>query len=86
VLAIANLVTGTSRVFSGEIVTLSPDGRAFRRCQVVISGETTPSRIIYRRDLSASGWPLDAAIRAQVRSGESYGAPMQTSSSGSGSL
>jgi DNA uptake protein ComE-like DNA-binding protein len=66
---IGGLVTGTSRVFSGDIVAVSGDGRAFRRYHVVIDGRKTPPAIIYRRDLTDAGWPLDPQIRTDLRSG-----------------
>jgi DNA uptake protein ComE-like DNA-binding protein len=69
-------VTGKSLVYSADIVALSPDGRAFRRSRIVVSGATTPSKIIYRRDLTSSGWPLPPEIRAAIRAGEQYQAPM----------
>jgi hypothetical protein len=52
----------------------------------VISGNTTPSHLIYRRDLTASGWPLPPEIRAMIRSGQGYQAPVQGSGKGGFSL
>jgi type II secretory pathway component PulK len=63
-------LTGRSCVFSGDIVAVSPDGRAFRRYRVVIDGSKTPSYVIYRRDLTEWGWPLPADIRTAMRSGK----------------
>lgn len=68
-LAIANDITGTSCCFSGDIVAASGDGRAFKRVRVVIDGSTGTPKIIYRRDLTSSGWPLPADVRVELRSG-----------------
>lgn len=90
--AIGGLVTGKSIVYSGDIVAVSPDGKAFRRCRVVIKGQaatagkSSQSTIIYRRDLTASGWPLPPEIRSSIRSGQGYEAPLQTSPKGGTSL
>lgn len=68
-IGIGALVTGVSTCFCGDIVALSPDGRAFRRFRVVIDGRTPPAKIIYRRDLTGSGWSLPPEIRNDIRSG-----------------
>jgi type II secretory pathway component PulK len=64
-----SMLTGTSTVFSGDIVAVSPDGRAFRRYRVVIDGSKSPAYVIYRRDLTSFGWPLDSDIRDAMRAG-----------------
>ncbi len=64
-----NYLTGTSCVFSGDIVAVSPDARAFRRYRVVVDGSKTPAYVIYRRDLTGYGWPLPAEIRTSMRAG-----------------
>ena len=84
--AIGGLVSGQSLIYSGDVVAISPDGRAFRRYRVVISGKTTPARIIYRRDLTSAGWPLPSEIRAAIRAGQGYQSPLQNSSKGSTAL
>ncbi len=65
-----NFLTGTSSVFSGDIVGVSGDGRAFRRYRVVIDGSKTPAYVMYRRDLTSLGWPLPAEIRSAMRAGQ----------------
>jgi DNA uptake protein ComE-like DNA-binding protein len=66
----AGYLTGSSMVYSGDIVAVSPDGRAFRRVRVVIDGSKTPSYVMYRRDLTGSGWPLSADIQTAMRAGQ----------------
>ena len=67
---LGSYVTGTSTVFSGDIVAVAPYGRAFRRVKVIIDGGQTPARIIYRRDVTQYGWPLPDDIRQQLKSGQ----------------
>lgn len=69
--AIGNLITARSYRFSADIVSLAEDGRAFRRCRVVIDAQASPPKVIYRQDLTQLGWPLDPQILAYVRSGGS---------------
>jgi type II secretory pathway component PulK len=71
---IAQYLSASSTRYSADIVAVSPDGRAFRRVRIVIdasqynplgtsSGSTTPpSVIIYRKDMTAYGWPLEPMI------------------------
>jgi Type II secretion system (T2SS), protein K len=63
-------VTFKSDQYSADIVAVSGDGRSFKRVRIVVDCQKTPSKIVYRRDLSGYGWPLDPAIRAQLRSGQ----------------
>lgn len=74
--SMGGMVTGLSKVFSGDIVAISPDGRAFRRCRIVISAQNGSARIVYRRDLTTAGWPLPLDVREAIRSGEGYEAPL----------
>jgi len=69
--AIGSIVTGRSYQFSADIVSVSADGRAFRRCKVVVDARQSPPRVIFRRDLTGLGWPLDAQILQALRAGES---------------
>lgn len=74
--SMGGLVTGTSKVYSGDIVAISPDGRSFRRSRVVVSAASGSARIVYRRDMTSAGWPLPAEIRQAIRSGSGYEAPL----------
>jgi len=67
--SIGAFLTGTSTVYSAEIVTVSRDGRAFKRVKVVIDASSGTPHIIFRKDLTDAGWPLDPAIRDSLRSG-----------------
>ncbi len=77
------MITGNCAVYSADIVTVSRDGRAFKRVKIVVDASslvTDPDtglitggspQIVYRRDLSDEGWPLDPQIREALRNGKS---------------
>jgi len=87
----AQYLTGASYRYSADIVAVSADGRAFKRVRIVVDasrfnplaaslGTTTtapPAVIVYRKDLTAYGWPLpvsqkqfqDSAVRGQLQLG-----------------
>jgi hypothetical protein len=64
-----SLITGSSTVYSADIVTVSQDGRAFKRVKIVVDASSGTPQIVYRRDMTESGWPLDRAIRESLRNG-----------------
>jgi hypothetical protein len=66
---IGSLITSRSYQFSADIVSVSGDGRAFRRCRIVVDARQSPPRVVYRRDLTSLGWPLDPAILDALRAG-----------------
>lgn len=67
--AIGSHITAVTSQFSADIVSVSADGRAFRRCRIVVDARSSPPRIIHRRDLTSLGWPLDRQILTQLRAG-----------------
>jgi type II secretory pathway component PulK len=89
---IRGAITGGSFDYSADIVAVSGDGRAFKRVRIVVdcsptsaNSQTavTPSKIIYRRDLTSYGWPLWPELRTSMQTGQ--GVPSQyqeTSESG----
>jgi DNA uptake protein ComE-like DNA-binding protein len=60
-------ITGASTCFSADIVTASGDGRAFKRVKVVVDASTGTPLIVYRRDMTDAGWPLDPKLRQELR-------------------
>jgi type II secretory pathway component PulK len=69
-IGLGDLITVRSTYYSVDIVAASRDGRAFRRARIVIdASDATNPRIIYRRDLTDRGWPLDSQILADLRQG-----------------
>lgn len=67
--AIGAAITTRSSRFSADIVSVSGDGRAFRRCRIVVDAQASPPKILYRQDLTPLGWPLDPAIQSALRAG-----------------
>jgi DNA uptake protein ComE-like DNA-binding protein len=68
--AIGGMITGRSYRFSADIVGVSGDGRAYKRVRIVADATQSPPTIIYRKDLTDLGWPLDPAIRTSLRAGQ----------------
>ncbi len=68
-IGIGDRITLRTWVFSADIVSISGDGRAFRRCRVVIDARTSPPKVIFRQPLTHLGWCLDETIRTRLRAG-----------------
>lgn len=66
---LSNQVTGRGAYYSADIVAVAGNGRAFKRVRIVVDCTTTNPRIVYRRDLTDRGWPLDPNIRTSLRHG-----------------
>lgn len=64
-----DLVTGKSYQFSADILAVSADGRAFKRCRIVVDTADGTPRIIHRRDLTERGWPLERQVLDSIRTG-----------------
>jgi hypothetical protein len=62
-------ITTKSYQYSADIVAVSSDGRAFKRVRIIVDARETPARIVYRKDLTADGFPLPQDILDQLRSG-----------------
>lgn len=63
-------ITGQSYQYSADIVAVSGDGRAFKRVRIVVDCQASPSKIVYRKDLTSFGWPLPQSIRDTLRLGK----------------
>jgi hypothetical protein len=70
-IAIGGLITTDSYQFSADVVAISGDGRAFRRCRMVVDAAGDTPRVVYWKDLTHLGWPLDPQIRSCLREGRS---------------
>ena len=68
-IAIGSYITTRSYQFSADIVSVSGNGRSFKRCRIVVDARQSPPRVVYRQDLTHLGWPLSQEILAQLRSG-----------------
>ena len=69
-IAVGGVVTLKSYRCSADIVACDATGRAFKRYQAVFDTNATPVKLIYWRDITRLGWPLDQAILTQLRSGQ----------------
>jgi type II secretory pathway component PulK len=68
--AIGSYVTARSYQYCVDIVSISGNGRAFKRYRAVVDARQSPARVVYWRDLTDLGWPLPAEIPAMLRRGE----------------
>ena len=68
---IGDYITTRSYQFSADIVSLAGNGRAFRRCRIVVDASNSPPKVVYRQDLTHLGWPLQEDILTRLRSGGS---------------
>jgi len=66
---IASYLTARSYQFSADIVSVAGNGRAFRRCRIVVDARNSPPTLVYRQDLTSLGWPLPQEILRELRSG-----------------
>jgi len=77
---IRSYITAKTYQFSADIVSLAANGRAFRRCRVVIDSRTSPPKVVYRQDLTRLGWPLAPEIIEGLRFGMPLEQVVQTAS------
>jgi type II secretory pathway component PulK len=62
-----NRICGQSLRYSADILAVSGNGRAFKRVRIVIDSTQTPPAIVYRRDMTDRGWPMDQEILTSLR-------------------
>jgi DNA uptake protein ComE-like DNA-binding protein len=79
--SIGGMITTRSYRCSADIVAVDGTGRSFKRYQVVFDTIANPAKILYIRDITSLGWPLDPNILAQLRSGQSISGTITSSSS-----
>jgi hypothetical protein len=69
--AIGRRVTWRTFQYSADILAVSGNGRAFKRVRIVVDTSSGTPQIVYRRDNTERGWPMDKEILASIRRGES---------------
>jgi type II secretory pathway component PulK len=70
---IANQITGQSYQYSADIVAASGNGRSFKRVRVVVDMRSGAPQIVFRRDITNRGWPMDPQVLASLRAGQGPG-------------
>ncbi len=83
-IGLADQITGSTSRVSADILAISGNGRAFKRVRIVIGVSGTTPQVIYRRDLSDQGFPMDPALLDSLRAGQGAGAWMGYPTNGSG--
>jgi hypothetical protein len=68
----ARITTHTYQ-WTADILAVSGNGRAFKRCRVIVDMQSGTPQIVFRRDLTTRGWPMDTRVLASIRSGETSG-------------
>lgn len=61
--------TGRGGVYSTDIVAMSGDGRGVVRVHIIVDATEATPRIVYRRDLTDHGLPIDRETLAATRTG-----------------
>ncbi len=69
-------LTTNTHQFTADILAISKNGKAFKRVKLIIdalpegSSDTISPKVIYYKDITHLGWPLDHAIPTQLKNGE----------------
>ncbi len=67
---IGQYITVHTNQYSADILAVSGNGRAYKRYKAVIDTQQSPPRVIYWKDITHFGWPLDPEILATLRKGK----------------
>jgi len=79
--AISNFITTKTKRFSAEVVGVGPGGRGFKRMRCVFDVRGSAPKIVFSKDLSHLGWPLETSLLDSLRSGQGLGANATSSPS-----
>jgi DNA uptake protein ComE-like DNA-binding protein len=63
-------ITTRTYQYSADILAATDDGRAFKRVRIVVNNRSGTPQIIYRRDITDRGWPMDASVLTALRNGQ----------------
>ena len=85
-IGLGDKITGKSYQYSADILAVSGNGRAFKRCRIVVNASGQTPQIVYRRDLTDRGWPMDPQILASLRAGQGPGEWANVRSSAPGGM
>jgi type II secretory pathway component PulK len=64
------LIADKTYQFSADILSVAGDGRAFKRCRIVVDNRRSPPRVVYRQDTTPLGWPLSPDVLTKLRAGK----------------
>lgn len=67
--SVGRYITTRSFQYSADIVSVSGDGRAYKRNKTVLDTRDDTARFLYWKDLTSLGWPLESEIISTLRSG-----------------
>jgi len=68
--AISQYITGSSYQYSADILAVAGNGRGFKHVRIVIDARSSPPKIVFRRDLTDQGWPMDQETLRSLRAGQ----------------
>ena len=74
-------VTGRATNYSADIVAVNRNGRGFKRVKLTFDVSGSTPVVLYRRDLSGWGWPMEQALLDQIRAGNYVSQNSQSSTS-----
>ena len=66
-------ITTHTAQWSADILAVSGNGRAFKRCRVVFDNISGTPQIVYRRDITDRGWPMETSVLESIRAGQGPG-------------
>ena len=69
VIDIGGSITAKCYQYTADIIAVSGDGRAFKRYRAIIDTRQTRPAIMYWKDMTYLGWPLDPSILTNLRNG-----------------
>jgi len=67
---VGSYITVRSYQYSADIVSISGNGRAYKRYRAVVDARQSPAQVIYWKDLTDLGWPLWPEVPALLRRGQ----------------
>jgi type II secretory pathway component PulK len=66
---LGQFINGKSSQYTADIVAVSGNGRAFKHVRIVVDASGTTPKIVYRRDFTDRGWPMEPEVLASLRAG-----------------
>jgi hypothetical protein len=63
-------ITTRTYQYSADILAATDDGRAFKRVRIVVNNRSGTPQIIYRRDITNRGWPMDPSVLTALHHGQ----------------